>query len=348
MPKGFTAQLKGTTAKPSGTQENLDSSRPIEPTTKPKGNTTKPSGTLKISDPERSVGHTAQPKGTTAKPSGNTAQPKGNTAKPSGITKHQENENRLHTETLKSRTHLRKLDIRELLLLNMMISIKRRTPKGSTAKPTGRTAKRSGDHLTPGTPATGQAATSSTAVGESSAQKRKGKTNVYALNKMNTTTEYIIATHIQILSTDMTKYIFSKSFRPLHLPQSAGERRLEASRGSRDQLAWGHRVSSKGVLLIQTTILDFAITTEELDHLKKFQIENKELTIITSYLEHKQRNTEPAHSWKRDTDWPDVSRTTSSTKKIGLLKTATTHDTETTGITRETNKYFKQMLWTGY
>ena len=96
--KGFTAQLKGTTAKPSGTQENLDSSRPIEPTTKPKGNTTKPSGTLKISDPERSVGHTAQPKGTTAKPSGNTAQPKGNTAKPSGITKHQENENRLHTE----------------------------------------------------------------------------------------------------------------------------------------------------------------------------------------------------------------------------------------------------------
>ena len=122
----------------------------------------------------------------------------------------------------------------------MMTYMKRGTPKGSTAKPTGSTAKPSGDHLALGTPATGQAAASSTAVGESSAQKRKGKTNVSALNKINTTTEYLITTHIQTLSTDMTKYIFSKYFRPLNLLRSAGERRLEASRESRDQLACGH------------------------------------------------------------------------------------------------------------
>ena len=88
----------GTAAKPPGTQNNSDSSRPIGPTTKPKGDTAKPSGTLKTSDPERPVGHTAQPKGTTAKPSGKTAQPKGNTAKPSGIAKHQDNKSRPHTE----------------------------------------------------------------------------------------------------------------------------------------------------------------------------------------------------------------------------------------------------------
>ena len=199
MLKGFTAQPKGTTAKHSGTQKNLDSSRPIGPTTRLKGNTMKPSGILKTSDPERSVGHTAQPKGTTAKPSGNTAQPKGNTAKPSGITKHQENKNRLHVEKQNTPSETR----------YKRTSIKRRAPKGSTAKPTCRTAKPTGDHLMPGTPATGQAAISSTAVGESSAQKRKGKTNVFALNKTNTTTEYIITTHIQTLSTKMTKYIFS-------------------------------------------------------------------------------------------------------------------------------------------
>ena len=59
-----------------------------------------------------------------------------------------------------------------------MITYIRRTPKGNTAKPTGITAKPSGDHLTPGTLATGQPAASSTAVGEFSAQKKRGKTNV--------------------------------------------------------------------------------------------------------------------------------------------------------------------------
>ena len=98
MLKGFTTQPKGITAKPSGTQKNSDSSRPIGPTTKPKRNTAKLSGTLKTSEPERPGGHTAQPKGTTAKLSGKTAQPKGNTAKPSGITKHQDYKNRPHTE----------------------------------------------------------------------------------------------------------------------------------------------------------------------------------------------------------------------------------------------------------
>ena len=70
----------------------------------------------------------------------------------------------------------------------MMTYIITRTPKGSTAKPTGTTAKSSGDHLTPGTPAAGQPAATSTAVGEPSAQKRRGETKVSALNKIHAIT----------------------------------------------------------------------------------------------------------------------------------------------------------------
>ena len=92
----------------------------------------------------------------------------------------------------------------------MMTYIISRTPKGNTAKLTGATAKPSGDHLAPGTPATGQPAASSTAVGEPSAHK-KWKTNVSALNQINAITNDLVITLIQILSTDM-KNISSQDF----------------------------------------------------------------------------------------------------------------------------------------
>ena len=140
-------------------------------TAQPKGITAKPSGILKTSDPERPVVHTAQPKGTTAKPSGKATQPKGNTAKLSGTTEHRARKNRTHSE--KQNTTLETSS--EQLILDMMTYIISRTPKGNTAKLTGATAKPSGDHLAPGTPATGQPAASSTAVGEPSAQKKRGQ-----------------------------------------------------------------------------------------------------------------------------------------------------------------------------
>ena len=192
---------KGITAKPSGTQKNSDSGQLIGPTTKLKGETAKRPGILKTSDPERPVGQTAQPKGTTAKPSGKTAQPKGNTAKPSGIIEHRANKNRPHIEKQNATSeiaHQSNIDTKYDDIYN-----NKRMPKGSAAKPTGTTAKPSGDHLTPGTPATGQPAATTTAVGEPSAQKRRGETKVSVLNKMNAIAEYFITAHIQILSTDM-------------------------------------------------------------------------------------------------------------------------------------------------
>ena len=56
--------------------------------------------------------------------------------------------------------------------------------------------------------------------------------------------------------------------------------------------------------------------------------------------EPKQVNTEPAHPWKRDTAWPDVSRTTCMTTIIGLLKAATTNETAKTDTTRDTKELF--------
>ena len=88
-----------------------------------------------------------------------------------------------------------------------MVTYIRKTPKGNTAKPTGITAKPSGDHMTPGTPATGQPAVSKTAVGELGAQKKRGKTNVSALNEIKAITVYQVITLIHILSTDMKIHV---------------------------------------------------------------------------------------------------------------------------------------------
>ena len=129
-----------------------------------------------------------------------------------------------------------------------MTPTRRRKPKGYTAQLTGNTAKPSGEHLTSGAPAARQAATSSTAAGETSALKRKGEETAFALNSTFTITEDMTTTFLQILTARMIERTFLIFFRPPNLPQSAGERRLGASQESRDQLACGHWVPSKGVL----------------------------------------------------------------------------------------------------
>ena len=67
---------------------------------------------------------------------------------------------------------------------------------------------------------------------------------------------------------------------------------------------------------------------------------NNEPKLTKDLLEHKQGNTEPAHPWKRDAVWPDVSRTTYMTTIIGLLKTATTIETAKTDTTWDTKEHF--------
>ena len=75
--------------------------------------------------------------------------------------------------------------------------------------------------------------------GRAQCAKKEGEKECFCFQYVKAITVYHIITLIQILSTDMKMYHL-KICSPPNLLQLAGERRPEASRESRDQLACGH------------------------------------------------------------------------------------------------------------